>query len=131
MVKQGNARAKLALDIECYFLRKYIGAYTAALGAVDAIAFTAGVGENSPVHRARICRDLDLLGISINPEKNKVAVKSKGETDISNPGVKVKVFVIPTNEELVFVEDTQAILEGRYKDYTKFRYSFEKPDFVP
>ena len=131
MIKQGNARAKLALDIECYFLRKYIGAYTAALGAVDAIVFTAGVGENSPVHRAKVCEGLDLFGISIDPEKNKVAVKSKGEKDISTAGAKVKVFVIPTNEELVFVEDTQAILEGRYKDYTKFRYSFERLKFVP
>jgi len=130
-IKQGNTRAKLALDIECYWLRKYIGAYMAALGAVDAIVFTAGVGENSPVHRAKICEGLDLFGISIEPQKNQVAVKSKGETDISPPGAKIKVFVIPTNEELVFVEDTQAILEGRYKDYTKFKYSFEKPDFMP
>ena len=131
LVKQGDARAKLALDIECYWLRKYIGAYTAALGTVDAIVFTAGVGENSPVHRARICEGLNNFGISIEPQKNKSAVKSKGETDISTPEAKIKVFVIPTNEELVFVEDAQAILEGRYKDYTKFKYSFEKPDFVP
>ena len=103
----------------------------AVLGVVDAIVFTAGVGENSPTHRARICEGLDLFGISIEPQKNQVAVRAKGETNISSPGAKTKVFVIPTNEELVFVEDTQAILEGRYKDYTKFKYSFEKPDFVP
>ena len=74
---------------------------------------------------------MDRIGISIEPQKNRLAVKSKGETDISPSGAKTKVFVIPTNEELVFVEDTQAILEGRYKDYTKFKYSFEKPAFKP
>lgn len=125
LVEQGDTRAKLALDIECHRLKKYVGAYMAVLGDVDAIVFTAGVGENSPIHRSRICDGLDLFGISIDPQKNMKAVGSKKETDISAPRARVKVFVIPTNEELVFVEDALAILQGKYEDYTKFEYSFE------
>ncbi len=127
LVKQGDASAKLALDIECYRVKNYIGSYMAALGAVDAIIFTAGVGENSPLYRAKICEGLDLFGISIDPHKNRTAVKYKRETDISTPGAKIKVFVVPTNEELVFVEDAEAILKGK----SRFKYSFEKPSFVP
>ena len=109
----GEKRAKLSFDIECYRLRKYIGAYTAALGRVDAIVFTGGVGENSFLHRLRICDGLDLLGIRINNRKNKLAVGGQREMEISSMDSRVKVFVIPANEELVFAKEVFALLEGR------------------
>ena len=129
--KEGDERAQLAIEIECYRLKKYIGAYAAALGGVDAIVFTAGVGENSPIHRAKVCERLEFIGVKIDPEKNEKAVGGKEEVDISTPDSKVRVFVIPTNEELVFAEDVVAILEGRYDIHTRFEYSFQKPDFKP
>lgn len=128
---QGDTRSRLALQVECYRMQKYIGAYAAIMGGVDAIVFTAGVGENSPLHREKTCKDLEFLGIEIDAEKNKIAVGRRAETDISTPDSRVKVFVIPTDEELVMAEDTQAILEGRYDVHTNFEYSFEKPGFVP
>lgn len=131
LAEQGDARAKLALDIECCRLKKYIGAYMALLGDIDAIVFTGGVGENSPTHRAKIFEGLEVFGISINSQKNLEAFGAKKETEISTKNAKIRVFVIPTNEELVFIEDTLAILAGTYKDYTKFEYSFDKPNFVP
>jgi acetate kinase len=131
--KDGDVRCQLALELECYRLKKYIGAYAAALGEVDAIVFTAGVGENSPVHRAKICENLDLLGIKIDSKKNELAVGRKMEMDINveDPRYPVKVFVIPTNEELVFAEDAYAILNGKYDVYTNFEYIFQKEDFIP
>ena len=126
----GDERAQLALDVECYRLRKYIGAYAAALGGVDAIVFTAGVGENSPLHRERACQGLDFLGIQLDFEANQSAVGRKGEVDISTPESKIRVFVIPTDEELVMVEDAVGIIEDRYDPGT-FAYSFEQPGYVP
>lgn len=128
---EGDERARLAFEIECYRLRKYIGAYYAALRRVDAVVFTAGVGENSPEHRARICEGLESLGIVIDPERNVAAVGRKAESEISTPDSKVKVFVIPTDEELVLVEDVIATLTGKYDHYTKYEYSFQKPGFRP
>lgn len=124
-VERGDERAKLALDIYCYRARKYIGAYSFALGRVDAIVFTAGVGEHSSMVRAKICAGLEPMGIEIDPEKNRKAVNGKREMNISTPESRIKVLVIPTNEELVFVEDVIAILEGRYDVHTNFTYSFE------
>jgi acetate kinase len=123
---EGDERAKLAIEIECYRLRKYIGAYLAALGRVDAIVFTAGVGENSVLHRSKICEGLDSLGIKIDPEKNGRAVGGREEIEISTEDSPIKVLVIPTNEEIVIAEDTMALLEGTYDVHTKFRYSFQK-----
>ncbi len=128
---RGDARASLALEIECYRIRKYIGAYSAAIGGADAIVFTAGVGENSAVHRAKSCENLEFLGIQIDEERNSQAVSRTQESEISTRSSRVKVFVIPTDEELVMAEDTFAILEGRYDLPTKFRYTFEEPGFVP
>jgi acetate kinase len=125
----GDARAGLALEVECYRISKYIGAYSAALGGADAIVFTAGVGENSPVHRAQSCAGLEFLGIELDEAKNRDAVGRTGECEISCG--RVKVFVVPTDEELVMAEDTLAILEGRYDVPTRFAYSFDAPDFVP
>jgi acetate kinase len=126
----GDDRAKLALEVECYRMRKYIGAYAAALGGVDAIIFTAGVGENSPLHREKACQGLEFLGIKIDLEKNWSAVGRQSETVISTADSRVKVFVIPTDEELVMVEDALGIIENRY-DPDNFAYSFEQPDYVP
>ena len=127
---QGDERAQLALDVECYRMKKYVGAYAAAIGGPDVIIFTAGVGENSYVHRAKCCKGLEFLGIRIDQAKNRRAVGRIGESEISTQDSAVKVYVIPTDEELVMVEDAIAIMEGRFgKD--DFEYTFEKPDFIP
>lgn len=126
----GDYRSKLALEIECYRMRKYIGAYAAVLGGVDSVVFTAGVGENSSVHRLKTCDGLEFLGIHIDKEKNNNAVGRIGETEITTPESQVKVYVIPTDEELVMVEDAVGILENRF-DPVDFDYSFEAEDYVP
>lgn len=107
--EQGNERAQLALDKFVYEVRKYIGAYAAAMGGVDAIVFTAGVGENSASIREGIVSGLEYLGTKIDPEKNNV----RGvETEISTADSKVKVMVVPTNEELMIALDTETIVKG-------------------
>lgn len=127
-VTEGDSRAKLAMDIECHRLRKYIGAYVAAMGGTDAVVFTAGVGENSPQYRANICEGLEFMGLKIDPEKNAAAVGGKSEMEISSDDSLIKAFVIPTREELVIVEDVVALLENRYDVHTNFEYSFQKED---
>jgi acetate kinase len=104
---EGNERAQLALDVFHYEVKKYIGAYAAALGGVDAVVFTAGVGENSPETRRDICKGLEFLGIEIDNDKNKVRGK---QTEVSSSNSKVKVFLIPTNEELMIARDTKEIV---------------------
>jgi len=122
--KEGDERCQLAVDLETYYLKKYLGSYAAALGRVDAIVFTAGVGENAGEIRARILEDLDCLGIKIDDEKNLATKCSSGETEISLPDSRIKVFMIPTNEELVFVEDVIGILDGTYTDHMNYKYTF-------
>ncbi|AVX20939.1 MULTISPECIES: acetate/propionate family kinase [Carboxydocella] len=107
---RGHERARLALEIFCYDVKKYIGAYLAVLNGVDAIVFTAGLGENSSVVREMVCRDLEALGIAIDAEKNQVRGQ---EADISAPSARVKVLVVPTNEELMIARDTVAVLAGK------------------
>lgn len=104
---QGNHRAQLALDVFHYRVKKYIGSYAAALGGVDAIVFTAGLGENSPETRRDVCKGLEFLGIEIDQEKNKVRGKL---TEVSKEGSKTRVFLIPTNEELMIARDTKEIV---------------------
>lgn len=106
---KGNERARLALDKFMYEVRKYIGAYAAAMGGVDAVVFTAGIGENSVDLRLGICEGLDYMGIKVDAEKNKVRGK---EIDVSAPDSKVKVFIIPTNEELMIARDTEEIVNA-------------------
>ena len=102
-VSKGNERAELALQVFTYQVKKYIGAYACAMGGLDAVVFTAGIGENNPGIRQRICSNLEFIGIKIDPEKN----KSKGvEIDISAEGAKVRTLVIPTNEELAIAKET-------------------------
>jgi acetate kinase len=106
----GNSMAKLALDVYCYRLKKYIGSYIAAMNGLDALVFTAGVGENSADVRRLSCQNLDYLGIEIDEEKN-VAARAR-ETDISSATSRVKVLCIPTNEELVIARDTERIIRS-------------------
>jgi acetate kinase len=103
--EKGDAACILALEIFCHRLRKYIGAYMAVLGGLDALVFTAGIGEHSPLVREWTCKNLDAFGISIDAEKNR-----NNEFDISTG--KVKVLVVPTNEELAIARETQRVLRG-------------------
>jgi len=103
---EGNEQCQLALDVFAYRVRKFIGSYVAAMGGVDAIVFTAGVGENDIYMRELICNGLEYLGTSVDPAKNNIRGK---EQEISVDGAKVKLFVIPTNEELVIARDTNKI----------------------
>lgn len=107
-VREGDPRAKLAFDMYEYRVRKYIGAYAAAMDGVDAIAFTAGIGEHSPMLRAQLCRNLTYLGVEIDAERNEV---SGQEVEISTPNSRVRAFVIPTDEERVIARDTVALVD--------------------
>ena len=106
---KGNKRAKLALDMFAYSCKKYVGAYAAAMNGVDCIVFTAGVGENTPCVREAICENMDYIGLSIDQEKN--LEKNNGAIrDITGKDSKVKVLIIPTNEELVIARETVELL---------------------
>ena len=107
--QEGNKRAKLALEMYDYRIKKYIGAYAAALGGVDAIVFTAGVGENQTGTREQACAGLEFLGIKIDKAKN--ATIHGEEAIISTPDSKVKVVVVPTDEEIVIARDTKELVE--------------------
>ena len=107
--KEGNTRAQLAIDVFIYDVKKYIGAYAAAMGGVDAVVFTAGIGENSASLRAEMVKDLDFMGIKMDLEKNDFRGE---ERDVSAPDAYVKVLVIPTNEELMIAMDTAEIVNA-------------------
>lgn len=111
--KENNARAILGLDMYHYRAKKYIGSYAAAMGGVDIVVFAGGIGENGPETREEICRDLEFLGIEIDPAKNN-GLRSK-EAVISRDNAPVKVMVVPTNEELVIAEDTMRIVDEAKK----------------
>lgn len=128
--KQGDERSELAIRMEVYRLRKYIGAYAAALGRVDALVFTAGVGELAPAIRHRIVQDLDVLGIKADLEKNDMSSTRNAETEISTSDSNTKIYVIPTDEELVMTEDAYALLNGTYDVHTNFTYSFQDRGYV-
>jgi acetate kinase len=100
----GNGRARLAIDVFCYRIRKYIGAYYAALNGADAVVFTAGIGENAPAIRAAACESLEALGIRIDPARNEAALGVEADT---------RVWVIPTNEELLIGRDTVRCIQAR------------------
>ena len=107
----GDEDAQLALDIYCYRIKKYIGAYVAILGRVDAIVFTGGIGENDAYVREKSCAGLEILGIAINPEKNRQ--KNTRAVDISKDDQAVSVLVIPTNEELEIAMQTMACIQEK------------------
>ena len=108
--EEGNERAQLALDKFAYEVKKYIGAYIAAMGGCDILTFTAGVGENSASMRESICKGLECFGIKLDPELNKVR---GDERRISAADSKVEVWVVPTNEELMIARDTRDIVLGK------------------
>jgi acetate kinase len=106
----GDQAAVEALDVYCYRIRKYVGAYAAALGRLDALVFTAGIGENNDAVRAGVCQGLDGLGVILNAKRNKG--RSKGPRTISADDSPVAVLVVPTNEELEIAEQTLAVVRG-------------------
>jgi acetate kinase len=108
-LNDGHTNARLAFDIYCYRLRKYIGAYAAAMNGLDKIIFTAGIGENSPNVRKSTCDGLEFLGVELDEEKNRQAVGR--EMVISSDNSLVQVLVIPTNEELVIAQDTLRLVQ--------------------
>lgn len=106
---EGNDRARLAWEVFVHSAKKYIGAYAALLNGLDILVFTAGLGENSIAAREAICRDMDYLGIKIDPEKNQVRGQ---EREITAAGARVRTFVIPTNEELMIARDTLSLVQS-------------------
>ena len=123
-----NENCRLAMEIEASRAKKFIGSFLAAAGEpVDAIIFTAGVGENFFLLREKICEGMEHLGIKLDKEINRKTATflNSGETEISAPDSKIKIFMIPTNEELVLVEDAMAIVNGTYnQDHLQMKYSF-------
>jgi acetate kinase len=114
LAEEGDERSRLAMEMYAYRIRKYIGAYSAVLGRVDAVVFTAGIGESSPEIRASACRGLSALGIEIDPAKN--AAASREAREIQPEGGAVKVLVVPTNEELEIAQETLAAIRGAAAD---------------
>lgn len=108
--EKGNARAQLAQDMLIYHVKKYIGAYAAAMGGIDVLVFTAGIGENGISFREKVCKDMEFMGIKIDPEKNNVRGK---EAVFSTPDSRVAVMVIPTDEEMVIARDTKRCFEAQ------------------
>ena len=110
-MKEGNERAKLAFDMLCYQIKKFIGAYSAAMGGVDAIVFTAGIGEHTPYIRKGALEGLEYLGVELDDERNTFG-HSNTPVKLSKDSSKVAVYMIPTNEELVIAEDTERIVKS-------------------
>jgi len=108
--EHGDRRARLAVDVFCYRVKKYIGAYLAAMNGADAIVFAGGIGENSPDVRARICAGLEWLGIEIDAARNGAIVGTEGRID--REGSRVNIWVIPTDEELLIARDTWRVVTG-------------------
>jgi acetate kinase len=107
---KGDPEAELALEMYAYRIKKYVGAYMAALGRVDALVFTAGVGEHSDIVRQLVCQDLDHWGILLDPQKNKQG-GTAAVTEIQAADSAVKILIIPTNEELEIASETREILQ--------------------
>lgn len=105
--EEGNKRAELALSVFCYRIKKYIGAYAAAMGGLDAVVFTGGIGENSASVRARVCENMAFLGMELDTEKSG---SLKGPADISKPSGSVRILLLPTNEERMIARDTAEVV---------------------
>ena len=103
----GNQRAKLALAIFCYRIKKYVGAYAAAMGGIDALIFTGGIGENDPKVREMVCEGLEFLGLVLDSEKND---SLKGPADISKPSGSGRILLVPTNEERMIARETAEVI---------------------
>ncbi|MDR2371215.1 MAG: acetate kinase, partial [Treponema sp.] len=128
-VLSGDRRAALAQDMEAHRVKKYIGAYQAVLGRVDALVFTAGVGEFATFMRKKILNGLENTGIVYDPAKNETVHTRNGEFIISADNSKIPIYIIPTDEELVMTEDAYALMKGSYDVHTKFTYSFQSRDY--
>jgi acetate kinase len=130
-VAKNDASCILAQNMEIYRIKKYIGSYTAVVGShLDAIVFTAGVGEFGADIRLGALSGLEHMGIIVDPAKNKLAMTRNAETCISADNSKVKIFVIPTDEEIVMTEDTLAISNGTYKVHSDYTYIFQDAGYV-
>jgi acetate kinase len=127
---EGDKRALLAQDMEAHRVKKYIGAYQAVLGSVDALVFTAGVGEFAWFMREKILSGLEGIGMVYDPRKNEMSHTRSAETIISKPESKIPIYIIPTDEELVMTEDAYALMTGNYDVHTNFTYSFQSKDYV-
>lgn len=128
--EEGVPEAVLAETMETYRIKKYIGAYVAALGGADAVVFTAGVGEMGTRVRQLATEGLGCMGIKLDPAKNELSKTRNAETVISEDGSPISVFVIPTNEELVMAEDTFALVDGSYEVHTNYSYRFQARGYV-
>ena len=106
--ESGNERAKLAIEMQRYQITKFVGSYIAALGGVDVIVFTGGIGENDPELRSEVCSHFNFMGVTIDEAKNKVRGE---EIKISGEDSKVSVYIIPTNEELAIARDTLKLIQ--------------------
>ena len=126
----GDKQALLAQQIEAHHVKKYIGAYQAVLGRVDALVLTAGVGEFAWFMREKYLNGLEGIGMAYDPVKNKISMTRNAETIISKPDSKIPIFIIPTDEELVMTEDARALMKGTYNTHTQFTYSFQSKDYV-
>jgi acetate kinase len=109
--ENGDRRARLAIDLFCHRVRKYVGAYLAALGGADAVVFAGGIGENAPEVRARICAGLEWLGLELDPGQNAAMVGGR-RGPISPAGSRLAAWVIPTDEELLIARDTVRVVQG-------------------
>jgi acetate kinase len=107
--ESGDTDCKHALELASYRIKKFIGSYTAVLNGVDAIVFTAGIGENSSLMREMSCKNLEYLGIELDQDKN--AIRSKGIREIQTKNSKVKILVVPTNEEIEIARQSYALLK--------------------
>jgi acetate kinase len=110
LIEHDDRRVRLAIEVFCYRARKYIGGYLAAMGGADAIVFTGGIGENSPDVRARICRDMEWAGLSLDQKSNQETVGK--EAEISARGSELLAYAIPTDEELLIARDTVRVILG-------------------
>ena len=126
----GNIDALRAQKIEALRVKKYIGAYQAILGRVDALVLTAGVGEFAWFMRDKILDGLEGIGIVYDPKKNDISRTRNTETLISKPESKIPIYIIPTDEELVMTEDAFALMQGTYDTHTHFKYSFQNKDYI-
>jgi acetate kinase len=123
--KKGNLRAKLAVDVFCYRIKKYIGAYTAVLNVVDVLVFTGGIGENAASLRQQICAGLTQIGIQLDRAANQAAIAK--ESEISAKASKVKVLVIPTNEQVAIANDTYELTRTKQPVISKQNCKYIPP----
>lgn len=112
LTESGNERAALALEMFCYRVKKYIGAYAAAMGGLDAIVFTGGIGENGPIIREKSTRGLEFMGVKLDTRKNDTAKRGE-EADISAADSSARILVIPTNEERMIARDTVEVVTSK------------------